>query len=230
VAIPEYHMTAAVWMRAFLERDFCVSPSEIEWHTPAAAITYIEEVDFPVPSDVRLTAAAGELDELLESGKVDALFTVKAPPSYERRSPNVERLFPGYRSIEEDYFRRTGFFPIMHTVVLKSETYERHPAAALELLQAFDAAKQAGICRLTDLNAVAIVHPWIGDALADVVELFGGDPFVYGIPPNERTLEAMLDFHFEQGLSRQRLTIASVFARETLEWAPSVDALRDRRW
>ncbi|HEX3801937.1 MAG TPA: hypothetical protein VHV75_03775 [Solirubrobacteraceae bacterium] len=230
VAIPEYHMTAAVWMRAFLEHDFGVPPSEIEWLTPADAITYAREMDFPLPSDVQLSAASAPLDELLESGRVDALFTVKAPPSYERRSPNVERLFPDYRSVETQYCQRTGIFPIMHTVVLNRETYSRYPNAALEFLEALDAAKQAGIRRLTDLNATAIVHPWIGAALDDVVDQFGGDPFVYGIPPNDRTIQALLDFHFEQGLSREPLTIASVFAPETLEWVPPADALRNHRW
>jgi 4,5-dihydroxyphthalate decarboxylase len=229
-AISEYHMTAGVWMRAFLEHDFGVSPSEIEWHTPDHSVAYIDEVGFPVPDDVSLVAAAGPLEELLDSGEVDALFAVKAPSSYERGSPNVKRLFPDYRAVEAHYFQRTGLFPIMHTVVINSETYANDRSVAMELLQAFDAAKQAGIRRLTDLNATAIVHPWIGAVLADVVELFDGDPFVYGIPPNRRTLQALLDYHFEQGLTRERLTTTSVFAPETLEWIPPVDSLRNHRW
>lgn len=230
VAIPEYHMTAGVWMRAFLEHDFGVSASEIEWHTPTHAADYMRELDFPVAAGVQIVSSGNDLDALLESGQVDALFSVKAPPSYERRSANVARLFSNYRSVEEDYFRRTGCFPIMHTVVLKREIYEQQPGIALELLEAFDAAKQAGIRRLTDLNATAIVHPWIGDALAEVAAIFDGDPFIYGVRPNQRTLGAMLKFHLEQGLSRRHLTLASVFAPETLEWVPPADALRDRRW
>jgi 4,5-dihydroxyphthalate decarboxylase len=230
VAIPEYHMTAAVWMRAFLEHDFGVSPNEISWHTPADALAYMEEVDFPVPSDVSLTVTRESLDLLLEEGKVDALFTVKAPPSYERDSSAVRRLFPNYREVEEAYYGRTGFFPIMHTIVLRTETYRSNPELALELLECFHDAKDVGFRRLTDLNALAVVHPWLGQDLERVGEFFAGDPFAYGLKKNESTVQALLDYHFEQGLSRDRLTLADVFARDTFEWAQPSDSFVDRRW
>lgn len=230
VAIPEYHMTAAVWMRAFLESDFGVRPSEVEWITPNEALAYMDEVDFPVPSDIRLTGVDDPLDPLLATGGVDALFTVTAPPSYADPSGAVRRLFPDYRAVEEEYFRRTSFFPIMHTVVVSTEIYERAPAVALELVERFQAAKDAGIARLTNLNALAIVHPWIGADLARVAELFGGDPFAYGIPANKGTVDAMLRYHHEQGLTRQRLAVEDVFAHETLAWEPAGDRLADRRW
>ena len=191
VAIPEYHMTAAVWMRAFLSSDFGVEANELEWVTPNEALSYIAEVDFPVPSNIHLTGIDDPLDSLLAAGDVDALFTVTAPPSYANPSSDVRRLFPDYRAVEEDYFRRTSFFPIMHTVVVRADVLAENPLLAVELVERFQDAKDAGIERLTNLNALAIVHPWLGAELARVAELFGGDPFVYGIGPNRGTLEAM---------------------------------------
>jgi len=230
VAIPEYHMTAGVWMRAFLASDFGVSPSEIEWVTPAEALAYATDVDFPFPSDVRLETVEEPLDTLLLHGEVDALFTVTAPPSFADPSSNVQRLFPDYRTVEEDYFRRTGFFPIMHTVVIADEIYRRNPELSVDVLELFQQAKEKGIERLTNLNAVAIVDPWVGEELDRVASLFGGDPFGYGIPANRPTLEAMIEYHFEQGLARQKLAIEDLFATETLNWEPERDLLAHRRW
>jgi len=230
VAIPEYHMTAGVWMRAFLASDFGVNPSDVQWVTPSEALAYATEVDFPIPSDVSLVTADESLDALLAAGEVDALFTVTAPPSFADASGSVLRLFPDYRAVEEDYFRRTGFFPIMHTVVIAEEVYRENRDVAVALVELFQQAKEAGIARLTNLNAVAIVDPWVGADLERVVSLFGGDPFIYGIPANRPALEAMLDYHFEQGLTRSKLAIEEVFASETWEWEPSRDLLADRRW
>jgi 4,5-dihydroxyphthalate decarboxylase len=230
VAIPEYHMTAGVWMRAFLAADFDVDPSDIHWVTPSEALAYAAEVDFPIPADLRLETVDESLDALLAAGEVDALFTVTAPPSFADPAGSVRRLFPDYRSVEEDYFRRTGFFPIMHTVVIAEKVYRENPDLPVALVELFQQAKEAGIARLTNLNAVAVVDPWVGADLDRVVSLFGGDPFVYGIPANRATLEAMLEYHLYQGLTRTRLTVEDVFAAEAMDWAPARDLLADRRW
>lgn len=230
VAIPEYHMTAAVWMRAFLALDFGVNPSEIHWVTPSEALAYAAEVDFPIPSDITVEAVDDPLDGLLSAGDVDALFTVTAPPSFAAPPGSVRRLFPDYRTVEEDYFRRTGFFPIMHTVVVSQEVYRANPDVALALVELFQRAKEAGIARLTNLNAIAIVDPWVGADLDRVVGLFGGDPFIYGIPANRPTLNAMFEYHYDQGLTRSKLAVEDVFASETLDWEPERDLLAERRW
>jgi 4,5-dihydroxyphthalate decarboxylase len=230
VAIPEYHMTAGVWMRAFLEADFGVRPAEIEWVTPSEALAYVAEVDFPLPADVRFETVDESLDVLLARGDVDALFTVTAPPSFADPSSPVQRLFPDYRAVEEDYFQRTGFFPIMHAVVLAENVYRANPELAVALVELFQRAKEAGIARLTNLNAVAIVDPWVGADLDRVVSLFGGDPFTYGIPANRATLGAMLEYHYGQGLTRRKLAVEDVFASETLAWEPATDLLATRRW
>jgi 4,5-dihydroxyphthalate decarboxylase len=230
VGIPEYHMTAGVWMRAFLEEDFGVGADEIEWVTPAEALAYIDEVDFPLPEGLRLVATEAGLDGLLAAGEIDALFTVTAPPSYADPESDVVRLFPNYRTVEEEYYRRTALFPIMHTVVMRRDLEREAPALALELVERFQSSKDAGIRRLTNLNAAAIVDPWLGDDLERVAGLFGGDPFVYGIEANRATLEAMLRYHFDQGLSRAALSIEQVFVPATLDWRPAEDALARRRW
>jgi 4,5-dihydroxyphthalate decarboxylase len=140
----------------------------------------------------------------------------------------VRRLFPDYRSVEEDYLRRTGLFPIMHTVVIQRSIYEAHPEAALALMTAFEEARSRGRARLRDLDTLAVMHPWIVAELEELKEqfsLFGGDPFAYGIARNRDVLEALADYSHEQGLSSRLVGIEELFAPETHDWvaAPVTD-------
>src|SRR5262249_12294189 len=137
--VPEYSMTAAVYMRGLLQHEDGVAPSEVEWVQGRA-----DRIGAKLPSDVRLSQAAPgvELGDLLERGEIDFLITANNPLSFRRGSPNVRRLFPDYAQVEKDYYRRTKIYPIMHTVVIRRDVYERHPWVALNLYKAFSAAKQ----------------------------------------------------------------------------------------
>jgi 4,5-dihydroxyphthalate decarboxylase len=94
---------------------------------------------FEPPPDVTISHLSAEqgLDDMLESGEIDALFTAHAPPSARNNPDRVRRLFPDFENVERDYFRRTGIFPIMHTVVIRRDVYERHRWIALAMMQAY---------------------------------------------------------------------------------------------
>ena len=226
VGVPEYQMTAAVWIRAFLEHDYGVSPRDVRWftgglHTPQ----YQERLHHEPPPGVTidLIPAGTTLLEQLDSGELDALTTAQAPKPFVDDTGRVRRLFPDYRAVEEDYLRRTGLFPIMHTVSLRRSLYAEHPWVARALLDAFEEAKRVGRARLRNLDTLAIMHPWAAaelDELKEPFARFGGDPFAYGIEPNRHVLDALLGYSHEQGLSDHRVEIADLYARETLDWTP----------
>lgn len=56
----------------------------------------------------------------------------------------MRRLFEDYRAVEKDYYKRTGIFPIMHTVVIRRDIHETNPWVARSLYDAFEAAKRKG--------------------------------------------------------------------------------------
>jgi 4,5-dihydroxyphthalate decarboxylase len=219
VGLEDYQMTAALWIRAFLEHDYGVSPGDISWRyggmsTPA----YRERRVHPPPSGVQVTRIPDDraLEEMFEGGELDALITFE-PTRVLDTKPGIRRLFPDSRDVEMDYFRRTGFFPIMHLVVVRRDVYEANRWIASALLEAFVESKRAGRERLHDLNALAVSLPWLEDELTRTGELFAGDPFAYGFGPNRAVLDAMTRYAFEQGLTPRKLEPEELFAPETLE-------------
>ena len=132
-------------------------------------------------------------------------------------SPNVARLFENPREVEEQYYRKTGIFPIMHTVIIKRDVYEKDPWIAVNLYKAFSDAKTMVLEDYFRTEALRIALPWVHDELDRTKRLLGEDWWPYGILKNRKVLETFLRYHHEQGLSARRMTIEELFAPETLD-------------
>jgi 4,5-dihydroxyphthalate decarboxylase len=154
---------------------------------------------------------------MLDSGEISALFTARAPSSFVKGSPNVARLFPNFKEVEQAYFRKTGIFPIMHMVGMKRHIYERHPWVARSLYRAFSEARQRVYESLYDTSALRVMLPWLIAEVEETRAVFGGDCWPYGLEPNRPTLEALTQYAYEQGLTQRRLEIEGLFAPNTLD-------------
>jgi len=220
IGLREYQITAALWTRAFLQHDYGVEPRSIRWRYGGVETPYwVERLEHSPPAGIEIERIPADrsLSELLEAGELDALALTHAPRLFREGSAKIRRLFPYYRPVEEEYFRRTGLFPIMHTVVIRRELYEANRWLATSLLRAFEESKAIGRRRTHDMDVLAVSDPWWEPELAAVDELFGGDPFPYGFAANVATLEAMTQYSYEQGLSARKLDPRELFAPETLE-------------
>ncbi len=215
--VPEYSMTAAVFMRGLLQHDYGVLPNTIAWVQGRA-----DRLRRKLPSDIRLTMAprGSELGDLLERGEIDFLITANNPLAFRRGSAKVKRLFPNYAELEKDYYRRTKIYPIMHTVVIKREIYDRNPWVALSLYKALIQAKTHALRLLSETGSPKASFAWLQPMIEEEQAIIGEDWFPYGIEANRPTLEALLQFTHEQGLSDRRLTIEDLFAPSTLKDIP----------
>ncbi|WP_183091685.1 ABC transporter substrate-binding protein [Streptomyces radicis] len=220
IGVPEYQMTAAVWVRGMLQHDHNVRASDVEWVTGGLQDSGRHSLE---PVTVRGVNVVHEdqrsLDDLLLAGEIDAIVAPQAPPSFAAGSPAVRRLFPDYRSVEADYFRRTGLFPIMHTVVMDRSLYESQPWIAASLYEAFDRARANAIARLTEREPLSVSLPWINDEVAQTVEVMGPNFWPYGLEPNEPVLEALCGYLVEQGICDRRVAARDLFAPTVLELA-----------
>jgi 4,5-dihydroxyphthalate decarboxylase len=213
IGVPEWTQTATVYARGLLEHEYGVAVTGAQWFQAGTnEAGRVEGVAFDPPPNVSITPVPDRtLNDMLVAGELDAVIAAHPPTDFEQGSGRVVRLFSDYRAVEEAYLRKTGIFPIMHVVVIRTEVLERHPWVAMNLLRAFEEAKRRSLARATDANAPRYPVPW-GFANAErAQELLGGDFWPYGIEPNRRTLEAFLLFAHEQGACARRLTPEDLF-------------------
>jgi 4,5-dihydroxyphthalate decarboxylase len=217
-----YGHDAAIWARGILSDHYGV---------PADSVTYVvgaidtarrrDFAPFKPKGSVRVEPVppGRTLDAMLESGEIDALYSGIVPPCFLRGSARVRRLFEDFESVEREYFRQTGIFPISHTVGIRADVYRANRWIARALLKALDAAKakaydyyeeqESSMLRLLGI-------PWLAALRERNRQLFGDDVWPYGFARNRKAIETFIRYHHEQGLSERRLAPEDLFAPETL--------------
>jgi 4,5-dihydroxyphthalate decarboxylase len=213
VGVPEWAQTATIYVRGMLAHEYGVDLRSIAW-TQAGVheAGRVEKVKLHLPPGLRVTPAPDRsLAEMLAKGDLDAVISA--------RDPGGERLFPDYPTQELAYFRKTRIFPIMHVVVLRRDVYERDRWVAMNLMQAFEEAKDRSLARAAEIGASAVPVPWVADHARRWREVAGEDFWPYGIEPSRPTLEAFLQYAFEQGICARPLKVEELFAPETRERA-----------
>jgi len=219
VGSPEYQMTASVWIRGIFEDIYGLKPSDILWRAGGlyeAART--EKVSFEAPKGVELKRieAHQTLSQMLLEGEIDALIGPRAPAGFGQPGVPVARLFPDYIAREQDYYKQTGIFPIMHLVAIHKDKVAHLPWLPASLFKAFEAAKDMAIARLLEENEPMATYPWIDGVIQEAQEFMGKDFWPYGLEPNRKTLEAFLRYHYNQGLAERKLNVEEIFVPSTL--------------
>lgn len=218
-----YGHDAGTMAKGMLSDEFGVTPDQCKWIVGGIDFP-MDPVDFipqPHPANVEVTWLGKEADlgKMLESGEIDALISADIPECILRKSPKVGRLFDDCEAVERGYFRRTGIFPIMHTVVVKTELAREHPEIVRAVYRGFVDAKEATAKQYLQgmtFNNMSMMIPWITQRLIDDRELLGDDWWPYGVAANRKTLDACLRYHFEQGLTKRRYTCEDIFVPELL--------------
>jgi 4,5-dihydroxyphthalate decarboxylase len=211
VAIRRFHLAATLWIRGFLKDTYGIEQSGIHWFS-------VGPPKFNVPDNVKIDIVESDtaLNEMLQNGEVDAWIGASLPDCMKRGSPRVRRLFSKYREVEEQFAKRTGIFPIIHTVVIRRDLYEHNPWLAKALIQIFKQARQIGSVRLEKDGVATIGLPWIKHDIEQLRSIFGGDWYRYGFFENQKTLATMARYAFEQGLTPSAINMSNLFAPETL--------------
>ena len=219
VGVPEYGLTALTWVRAFLQHDYGVHPSAIKWMMGGEEQPGREErAPFRPPADVSIELIPPDetLSSMIAAGSIDAIIAPRMPSPFAEGSPLVRRLFPDYRKVEEDYYHRTGLFPIMHFAVIREDLYRRHPWVAESLYKAFCEAKEQAMRYLFEPNVLVCSLPWLVPEVERERAIFGPDLWPYGLAENRKTLEAMVAYHVEQGIIQKAIPVEQLFAESTL--------------
>lgn len=218
-----YGHDAGVIPKGILSDEYGVQPNRCRWVVGGIdfPLNPLDFVSHPHPADVEVSHAppGADLGEMLESGQIDALISADIPKCILEKRPTVGRLFEDYESIERAYFERTGIFPIMLTVVVERSFATANPEVVKAVYEGFCAAKAATIEQYTKgmtFNNMATMLPWFTKRIDEDRDVLGDDWWPYGLNKNFDAIDTYLRYHYEQGLSKRRVTCEEIFVPELL--------------
>jgi 4,5-dihydroxyphthalate decarboxylase len=214
VGTGQWSSTGLCFMRGMLQHDFGVRSEDMHWFMgglTGAPDKQLIPMDLPGAIKLNFLGTGQTLEKMFEAGELDALLTLFIPDLFARGSPRIARLFPNYKEVEADYYRRTKILPIMHTVVVREDVHREHPWVAKSIYQAFCEAKAIAVDGLYDTDALRVALPWLIDHVEEAWRVFGKDFWAYGLEPNRPTWEAIGQYVHEQGLAPRVVTPEELF-------------------
>jgi 4,5-dihydroxyphthalate decarboxylase len=174
----------------------------------------------PTSFSIQHIGTGTTLDAMLEAGEIDALHSALVPPSMMRKSKKVRRLFADVETVERDYYKRSGIFPIQHIVAIRKDVYQKNPWIAQSLYAAFKQARDAAYAtyryQAANMHRMFMI-PWMTHHCVENEELMSEDWFSYGLKRNRPVIDRFLRYHYEQGTSKRRFTPEELFLPETLD-------------
>jgi len=222
VGVPEYQMTAALWMRGILADEYGVDTDSFHWRTGALEEGARKDrltLDLPPHMDVRPIETGESLQSLLLAGDLDAVFAPKPLNALVAGDPRVKRLFADVATVERAYHRNTGFFPIMHAIGIRRSIVDANPWLPKALLDAFTQARDMAVQRLKDVwlgSANRLALPFFHADMENLIAGMGPDFWSYGFQANRAELDAMCRYSVAQHLSPRRVAPEELFHSSVL--------------
>ncbi len=209
VGTPMYQTTTMLWVRGMLEHEYGVRPEDIEW------VTEREELVPFVSKGVGIKVESEPVEELFGKGKLDAIIVIEEVEKRWLDDPEVDRLFPDFPRVEADYYRRTGIYPIMHVVAIKSDLVARNPWLPRSLFDAF--SESLAYSDEMERYPRVVNLAWANAYFEEERRVFGGNPYRYGVFRNRPTLEAAVQYSHEQGLTGKMFSLEDIFVPSLLD-------------
>ncbi len=212
VGLSTFQTTLSVLAKGDLQSEYGVPWREIKWY-----LSKEETVSFKPQEGVtiRLLPSGRKIGSMLEQGEIDALMMPHPPPPVVQGSDKIARLFSDPKQEELRYFRKNGFYPIMHVVAFKDEVLKRHPWLPRSVMEAFERAKEVCKHYYSDPNWSRLV--WGRHLFEEERRLLGEDPWPYGVKSNRANLERFMGYSLDQGLMEKKLAVEDLFAPTTLD-------------
>jgi 4,5-dihydroxyphthalate decarboxylase len=215
IGVPLYTQTAAIFIRGLLQHEYGVDLGRIRWVQGALkkAGAHGSPTVAPLLKEpaMEVNQSGKSLSRLLADGDIDAVISSR-PVEGIGSNPDIARMFPNYREVEKDYYRRTRIFPIMHLIVIRRDVHEAHPFVAQSLYDALCESKDRALALMRERGALRYMLPWLPADMDEIDQVFdGGDPWPYGIEANRATLEALVQYMVEQHFIPKRIAIEDLF-------------------
>lgn len=222
VGTPGYTSSSNTWIRGFLKDEYGVNADDFTWieankssdgGAQKTGEKYYFQDDFPL---IKGPEGVDE-SELLLSGQCDALITAISPKAFMDNNPKIKQLFPDSKEAEIAYFKKTGMFPIMHVIAIKTDLLTKEPWLAKAIFDMYSEAKDIAYKNLETTTVVRTTLPWAKDEYEDTMKVMGDNYWEYGIEANRKELEAIMRYVYEQGLVKEQIGFEELFAPSTFE-------------
>jgi len=212
VGLSTFQTTLSVLAKGDLKSEYGVEWRKIHW-----VVAKEETVAFKPQEGVsiRLVPPGKKIGTMLEQGEIDALMMPHPPQAVLSGSDEIGRLFADPKQEELQYYRKNGFYPIMHVVAFKDEVLRQHPGLAQSVMEAFEKAKEACKHFYDDPNWSRLA--WIRHLFEEERKLLGEDPWPCGVERNRANLERFIGYSLDQGLMETRLAVEDLFVSTTLD-------------
>jgi 4,5-dihydroxyphthalate decarboxylase len=210
-----YSVTTGVWTRGIFENEYGLDTSKVTWYVDDEE--HVRELR--LPPNVLHVPEGKSLASMIASGELQAGFDGNAgigregPPTAgwadkaKREKPVLHDLMPNAASEAAAWFKRTGIYPVHSTLVIKDSLLAAHPDLARNVYDAFLAAKQDYVARLRSGEASSKKD----QDLLEMMPIVGDDPLPYGLAANRPTIQALIDYAYQQKLTPRRMGMDEVF-------------------
>lgn len=212
VGLNTWQTTLSVLAKGDLEHEYQTPWKEITWVTNNPSV-----FEFGLPAGVRLESVPADrkVDGLLLDGDLDAAILPHPPSTMISNPGRVRRLFPNAREAEQAYYRKLGYWPIMHLVAIKQELVDELRWLPKALYEAFQRAKERTLWHYEDPNWSVLA--WGRHYLEDELSAMNGDPWPYGVAKNRANLERFMAYSLEQGFIKQPIPMEQLFHESLLD-------------
>jgi 4,5-dihydroxyphthalate decarboxylase len=229
VGTPGYGSSANTWVRGMLNDQYGVAASDMQWIEATKSSDIGGAISssngagsrYQLPDNFPLNQGPPGVDEseLLLSGQCDALITPITPTAFEQGNPKIRQLFSPLKSAEQQYYRKTGLFPIMHVVAVRTDAAAENPWLPAAVMQMYSEAKQIAYANLATTTVLRTSLPWVTEEYEETRQLMGNDYWRYGIEANRKELEAVMRYTYEQGLVSRHGKFEEMFHPSTMSKA-----------
>ena len=212
IGLSTFQTTLSVLAKGDLQSEYDVPWRKIDWYISKEEAVPIKPIE---GVKMQLLKSGQKIGAMLETGEIDALMVPHPPKEALRGGGSIRRLFADPKAEETKYFRKNGFYPIMHVVTFKNDVLAKDPWLAKSVAAAFDKSKEACMEYYDDPNWSRFV--WGRHLFEEERAAFGDDPWPHGIRKNRANLERFIGYSVDQGLMEKKIGIDELFAAGTLD-------------
>lgn len=203
--------TGVIFIKGMLAHDYEVTPEQVQWVIGGLEASARVKVPDRGHGKVETLDSEDSLCAAIERGHIDAIISNHIPSLFLNGAQGMIRLFPNYKAVEQDYYKRTRIFPIMHIVAMRADLHRDDPRIAARIYDAFCQARDLAVAGLYDTDALRLALPWLIDHVEEARSVLGQDYWTYGAQSNKNVWNTFCEYQVEQKLSPRKVGLDDLF-------------------